>query len=87
MRVLERAKFEEIMEGDNPGTWEGENGFQGLLIITKYLPKSGIEAAQHDIIYSASVQEILDAGLTEEDAIKLRNFNWMIQEDSLACYV
>lgn len=84
---MTREEFEQILEEDNAGTWEGENAFQGLVIINKYLPNVGVEAAQHDIIYSAGVDEILEAGITIDDAKKLRDLNWMIQEDSLACYV
>lgn len=92
MRILERARFEEIMEGDNPNFSKqvGDNAFQGLMLLNLYLPNtqhSLIEGADHDIIYSVDVQKILNAGLTEEDAIKLRDLNWMIQEDGLACYV
>ena len=89
MRVLERARFEEIMEGDNPVTWKGDNGLQGLIIISKYMKPDDdvLTGAGHDIIYSVGVQELLDGGITEEDATKLRNLNWMIQDDYLACYV
>lgn len=90
MRVLERARFEEIMEdddGEDLMNIEGDNALNGLLIIRKYLPKEGIEGAEHDIIYSVGVRELLDAGLIEEDAIELRRNNWMIEDDALACYV
>ena len=91
MRILERARFEEIMESDNTN-WDGDNAVQGLIIIAKYLPVKNNEllcGAEHDIIYSVDTKKILDAGLTEEDAIELRNLNWMIETDvdSLACFV
>lgn len=83
---MNREEFEEIMNGDS-GDWDGDNAIQGLLIIIKYLPKSGIEGATHDEIFSCGVDELLDAGLTKEDAEELRRLNWMIDEDSLACFV
>ena len=33
MRILERARFEEIMEGDCEGSWDGDNAFGGLKIM------------------------------------------------------
>lgn len=59
----------------------------GLNLIVRYLPSSGVMSAEHDIIYSASVDDLLKAGLTEEDARELRYMNWMIKEDHLACFV
>ncbi len=86
---MDRKRLEEIMEGDsNLGNYPNEdNAFLGLLIIRKYIPGCGIEGAEHDLIYSAGVDELLEAGLTEEDAIELRNLNWMIEYNSLACFV
>lgn len=84
-------KFTEIMEviGIHKQFDDSEqcNVLMGLNIIVKYLPTKGIEATQHDIIYSVDVKEIVEAGITEEDTIKLSELNWMIDEDSLACYV
>lgn len=89
-RILERAKFEEIMEGDSLVVWEGDNGLIGLNIIAKYFPSKKTDilcGADHDIIYSVGVKELLDGGITEEDAKALRDINWMIQDDYMACYV
>lgn len=83
-------RFEEIMSGD------GDNGNRrfkqcrallGLNLIAKYLPDSGIEGAEHDIIYACEADELLAAGLTEEDAIELRDMNWTIDEGSVAKFV
>ncbi len=85
-----REEFEKIMDGDSClENYEQENTLLGLNIIAKYLPKSGVEYAEHDIIFACMVDKILEAGLTKEDAIELRNLNWMIDDESegLACYV
>ena len=59
----------------------------GLNIIANYLPLAGIGAAGHDILYSdAGTEELIKAGITEEDAIKLRGLGWMIDEGSLAAF-
>ena len=85
---MNRERFEEIMDGDSKlGDYDDNTAFLGIQIIRKYLPKSGIEGAQHDIIYSVDCDKLIKAGLTEEDAIELCNLNWMISEDSLACFV
>ena len=82
-------EFEKIMEGDDDLIHiDDDNAFVGLQIIRKYLPKSGIEGADHDVIYSASVEKLLKAGITEADTIELRRLNWMIKDgEYLACFV
>lgn len=87
---MTRKEFEEIMNGDSClQNYEQENILLGLNIIVKYLSKSGVEAAEHDIVFACGIDEILEAGLTEEDAVELCNLNWMIDDESegLACYV
>jgi len=41
------------------------------------------------VVHSVNVDDIIDAGITEEDAKKLAKLNWMIDEswDCLACFV
>jgi hypothetical protein len=80
---MTREEFDTIMDGDSStlGSYEKCRVLLGLNIIAKYLPNSGIGDAQHDIIYAADVDELLEAGLTEFDAIELCNMNWMIDEE------
>lgn len=89
MRKLERIKFEKIIKVGSSGDWKDDNVLKGLQIIASYFPEDTIvlQGAEHDIIYSVDVDELLDAGLTEENAIKLKNLNWTIYNDYLACYV
>ena len=85
MDIIEFAK---IMDGDsNLSKYKKCTALAGLNIIAKYLPDSGVGAASHDIIYACDVEDLLAAGLTEEDARELRLMNWMINEDSLAKFV
>lgn len=76
---------------DTDSDWQGDNAFQGLMIISKYISPTKqdlIVAAAHDIIHSVYVKDLLEAGLTEEDAVSLRKLNWMITEyNSLACFI
>ncbi len=89
---MNREEFISIMSDDDKGgsllSEAGDNALKGLLIISKYLPKKGIEGADHDIIYSVGVDEIIEAGITIEDTEMLRDQNWMVEdEEYLACYV
>ena len=88
---MEREEFERIVGNEKFSTTfkdlKKDNALVGLNIIAKYLPTKGIEASEHDKIYSVYVDEILEAGITVEDAKYLRAINWMIDEDSLACFV
>lgn len=88
--VMEEKKLREIFETteSNLRDLEGDNTLMGLNIIAKYCPKKGVEAAEHDIIYAARIKDVLNAGLTEEDATELAKLNWMIDEyDGFSSFV
>ena len=64
------------------------NVCQGLNIIRKYCPDSDIEYGEHCVIGSVFISEIVEAGITKEDAIKLRMSSWMIDgKGRLVCFV
>jgi len=87
---MNEERFIEIMENDDYSLvdFDDDNAILGLLLIRKYIPKAGIEGASHDVIYSVGVEELIEAGITEEDAKNLRDLNWMLYErESLACFV
>lgn len=78
---ITRAEFEAIMDADVTINNISKSPILiGLNIVEKYIPGSEI-CAEHDIIYSADIDDILDDGLTKDDAIELRKQNWMIDED------
>lgn len=88
---MTREQLEDILK-NKKAKWNGDNAIQGLLIINKYFDstkKTILEGAEHDIIYSVRIEDIIEAGLTEEDANKLAELNWMTDEDNdcLACFV
>jgi len=95
MEKLTEERLEEIFENDDYSLDGGDNAMQGLLIMAKYLDPfekktTLIQGADHDIIYGPEKHELLEAGLTEEDAIKLRNLNWGIDgemSDGFYCFV
>lgn len=86
---MTRNEFDQIFESKD-AEWEGDNAFQGLQIIAKYFDPATetiICASEHDVLYSVNVDEILEKGLTKEDAAELRRLNWMEENDTLACFV
>ncbi len=90
--MMDEQRFLKIMSDDDIGgsllSQKGCNAIKGLLIIQKYLPLDGVEGANHDIIYSVDIDRLIEAGITEADAIYLRRQNWMVEDDMyLACYV
>jgi len=87
---MTREQLNKIWETEESQlTGEDDNAFLGLQIIRKYFPNTTIiSGADHDILYSVSIDGILKAGLTEGDAIKLCKLNWGIEEiDCLSCFV
>lgn len=90
---MTEERFIEIMNSDEIECKLSElhdcNVFVGLAIMRKYLPRAEIKGADHDIIYSMDVSEVVDAGITEEDAVRLKELNWMLDEtgEGLACFV
>lgn len=60
------GEFENIMniEDDTPlEKYRGQNTtLLGLKIIEKYMPGTSVSGADQDIIYSVSIEDIVDAG-------------------------
>jgi len=88
---MNREEFEKVFDNEDTN-WEGDNTFQGLLIIAKYIDikeNEIIAGVEHDILYSVDIDDIVDNGITIEDANKLRELNWMIEKDfdCLACFI
>lgn len=89
MKMLEE-RFLELMEIDSSDdTWDGDNVLIGLNLIAKYFDKNTtiLKSSDYETIYSVSVKDLINSGITEEDTEKLRKLNWMIQDDYLACFV
>ena len=88
---MDRERIEEIFENTESELHllnGKDNAFEGLKIISKYTNKL-IVGAEHDIIHSEEVENLIKAGITEEDVIQLAKLNWMIDEwdIGLACFV
>ena len=89
---MTEEEFIDIMEDEEKGgrllkDLKDDNAVMGLMIIRKYLPNKGIEGAEHDVVFSVSVEEIVEAGITKKDTEMLRDLNWMIDSGSLAVFV
>lgn len=88
---MNREKFIELVDDCN-SEWEGDNIYKGLQIIAKYFDANEVKiitGVEDGILFSVRVNDIVNAGVTEEDAIKLCNLNWMIDEwnDCLSVYI
>lgn len=87
---MTEKRFIELMR-DEETDWCGDNAIQGLMIIAKYIDpsqKTILVGANHDIIYSVNIEELIKKDITEEDVIALRKLNWMVEDNSyLACFV
>ena len=56
--------------------------FVGLNLIAKYLPGwTLITGAEHEIIYSVPIFNLVDAGITKEDVIVLRDMLWHVDSE------
>lgn len=82
---MDKEEIKQIFN-DVDSKWEGDNAYQGLQILSKYTDNL-IQGARHDVIWSVDVDEIIELGITKEDVTKLSLLNWMIDEDSFACFV
>ena len=84
---MEYDKIEKIFEEvESDLNNVGDNAFEGLKIISKYT-KNPVQGADHDILYSEDIEKLIEAGITEEDVIKLSKLNWMINDEYLVCFV
>lgn len=68
---------------------EGDNALLGLILLSKYKTKKDVlRSAEHDIIYSFSIDDVIELDITDEDLTELARINWHISEyDCLACFV
>ena len=71
-------EFKTLMDEYVTPAWKGDNFIPGLAIICKYKdPRCGVDA-----------KELVEAGITEDDARELRRLNWMLDKNGiLACFV
>lgn len=81
---MTRERFKELFDRTESGR-HGDGAFRGLLIIAPYFDvtkQSIIRAAEHDVIYGPNIDDLLESGLSEEDAVSLAKFNWFIDKDA-----
>jgi hypothetical protein len=78
---MKEEEFIEIMDGDYEYVHDGDcNIFRGLVIMRKYVPDAGISGSNHDEIYSCDIGQLLDQEITIDDAKRLRDLGWMVDE-------
>jgi hypothetical protein len=84
---MNREEFEELFEETDSDlkNVKGDSCMLGLMIIAKYITyesKPIIKGAAHDVVYSVDVDDLVEAGITEEDTKNLAIMNWCIDEDN-----
>lgn len=90
---MDEERFEEIFEEveSNLSALNGaDNCWLGLLIIAKYMDPQEhtiLCGAEHDKVWSVGVNELCEAGITEEDVTLLASYNWCTEDGSLMCFV
>lgn len=89
--MITKDEFIQAFEANDSTDWKGDNAFQGLQIIAKYInpaEKDLICGAGHDQIHSVRLDDICKAGITIEDVKALRKLNWSIEDGEwLSCFV
>ncbi len=85
---MELEQFEQIMEADYDYNDRIKDGLiKGILLMRKFCHSADIEGADHDIIYSIDCQQLIDAGIVQEDVMRLRLMGWHIQDEYLCMFV
>lgn len=85
---MDYEKFEEIMEEDIPYKEGIDDGvIQGILLMRKYVPDTRIEGADHDVIYSIDIDDLIDAGITEDDVLTLNKMGWHVEDGYMRHFV
>ena len=67
-----------------------DNCWLGLVIIAKYMDPNEntlLCGAEHDKIWSVGIDDLCEAGITEEDVTLLAKYNWCTEDGSLMCFV
>jgi len=80
---MTKEKVLELFSSDTfTGRIEGDNTLEGLNILSKYTDKDVIAAAEHDIIYLVDVDDVLEAGITDEELKRLRALGFMVEDST-----
>jgi len=83
MCIMNIEEVLELFENDTPSIhFEGDETLEGLNILAKYTKGSVLCGAEHDKIYSVDIEEVLEAGITDEELIRLRGLGFMIDDCS-----
>jgi hypothetical protein len=83
---MNKELFEQVFDNTD-SKWEGDNCYKGLQIIAKYTDNI-VQGATHDKVYSADIDKLIEAGITEGEVKELALLNWMIEDgEYLACFV
>jgi len=74
---MKRETFDKLIKEDIPRERYSSKKVDGILIMRKYIPGVDIGSAEHDEIWaSCAIDELIEAGITEEDVTKLAEYGW-----------
>lgn len=85
---MTRERLEELIDTEKSRT-TGDGAFKGLLLLAQYFDVNKtdiITAAEHDEIYSVSVDELLKSGISELDVQSLARSGWGIDTETDSLY-
>jgi len=88
-QTLTVEEVKSILSGDSDYKKMDEPGcstLKGLNIIAKYCPNNGVDAAWHDQIWGAEVENAIKNGLTRKDAETLRDLNWFVDDGAFSSF-
>ena len=78
---MEKERFLEIIEGTHMDhDIKGDKNFLALEIMHKYVD-SVLEGADHDIVYGCDIDDLIEGGMTEEEALLLAQYGWHTEDD------
>lgn len=90
---MDKERFEKIfdeVDSDLTSLNGADNCWLGLVIIAKYMDPNEnmlLCGAEHDKVWSVCIDDLCEAGITEEDATLLAKYNWCMEDGSLYCFV
>ena len=87
--MITKKEFLEIFKttASELGKIEGDNCYLGMQIIAKYTNNIVARATQ-GLIFSETIEKLIEAGITKKDTTELSRLNWDIEDgEYLCCFV
>ena len=81
---LKEAVTEILTSDEDNSDYSGDEILDGLKIISKYTKRSTIQGAEHDMLYSISLDDLLesDTKINLRDIDNLKRMNWFLGDET-----